>query len=92
MFSSLPERQLLQGSRADIDIDRMVAEAERFKAENEQQRSRIVARNKLENYAFLYSYLCLQFAECHSEIRDKLSGDDKETVNTEATKVLNWVD
>ena len=40
------------GHLSKAEIERMVADAEKFKAEDDAQRARIDARNKLENYAF----------------------------------------
>ena len=70
-------------SRADIE--RMVSDAEKYKEEDEAQRARIEARNKLENYAF-----SVQGAVRDAE--DKLSSEDKETVRAEISKVLDWVE
>ena len=70
-------------SRADIE--RMVSDAEKYKEEDEAQRARVEARNKLENYAF-----SVQGAVRDAE--DKLSSEDKETVRAEISKVLDWVE
>ena len=40
------------GHLSKAEIERMVTDAEKFKAEDDAQRARIDARNKLENYAF----------------------------------------
>ena len=40
------------GRLSKDDIDRMVNDAERFKAEDDIQRERIAARNQLESYAY----------------------------------------
>lgn len=67
------------------DIDRMVSEAEQFRGEDEAQRSRIEARNKLENYVF-----SVQTAAGSSA--DRLTTEEKEELSQETTQVLNWVD
>ncbi|BFZ04280.1 hypothetical protein BsWGS_07319 [Bradybaena similaris] len=41
-----------KGRLSQADIDRMLAEAEKYKADDEKQRERVNARNQLENYIF----------------------------------------
>lgn len=41
-----------KGRLSKDEIDRMVQEAERYKAEDEAQKDRIAAKNSLESYAF----------------------------------------
>ena len=67
------------------DIERMKSDAKRFKSEDDAQRARIEARNKLENYAF-------SVQSATREVGDKLSSEDKERVNSESNKVLSWVE
>ena len=73
------------GRLSKTEIDRMLSEAETFKAEDEAQRVRIEARNKLENYAF-----SLQNAT--RESGEKLSSEDREKVTSEVNKVLGWME
>ena len=40
------------GRLSKDEIDRMVSEAEKFKSEDEANKTRIEAKNKLENYAY----------------------------------------
>ena len=63
----------------------MVDEAERYKAEDEAHRSRIEARNKLENYAF-------SVQSAVRDYEDKLSSDDQQKVKSEVDQVLSWVE
>ena len=73
------------GHLSKTEIERMVADAEKFKAEDEAQRARIDARNKLENFAF-----SLKGAVRDGE--DKLANEDKAKVNQEVDEVLKWLD
>ena len=41
-----------KGRLSKADIDRMLAEAEKYKAEDEKQKEKITARNQLEGYIF----------------------------------------
>lgn len=67
------------------EIDRMVAEAEEYKAEDEAQRARFEMRNKLENYAF-------GVQSAVRECEGKLDSEDKQKVEEEVSKVLSWVE
>merc|ERR1712085_188002 len=41
-----------KGRLSQSDIDRMVQEAEKYRAEDEQNKSKVEAKNGLENYCF----------------------------------------
>jgi len=76
-----------KGRLTQADIERMVAEAERFKGEDEAQRSRIEAKNGLENYAY----------GIKNSIRDeklaaKLDPTDKSTMEQAVDDALNWLE
>jgi L1 cell adhesion molecule like protein len=69
------------------EIERMVQEAEKYKAEDEEHKKRIEAKNSLENYAF----------NMRNTIRDdkvggKLSSEDKETVEKAVEEAIQWLD
>lgn len=74
-----------KGRLSQRDIDRMVSEAEKYKEEDERQRRRIAARNQLEAYIF-------QLKQAVSDCEDKLSSEDKETIERESYNVLQWLD
>ena len=68
------------------EIDKMVEEAEKFKADDEAVQQRIEAKNKLENY--LYGVK-------NSANEDKMKeglGEDKETVDKTVDDALAWLD
>lgn len=69
------------------DIDRMVAEAETFKDEDEKQRQRVTAKNQLESYA----YQMKQTVE-DNKVADKLSDNDKTTILEKVNEVTTWLD
>lgn len=73
------------GHLSKTEIERMVADAEKFKAEDDAQRARIDARNKLENYAF-------SLKSTARDCEDKLGNDDKAKVNQEVDEALKWLD
>lgn len=67
------------------EIDRMVADAERYKAEDEIQKGKIEARAKLEAYA-------LQLKQAVQEVGDKLSQEDRSKITELAEGALQWVE
>ncbi|KAF5301564.1 hypothetical protein FQR65_LT08869 [Abscondita terminalis] len=75
-----------KGRLSKDEIDRMLSEAEKYRAEDEKQRERIIARNQLESYIFSAK----QAAEDASS--DKLSESDKKLVQDKCSDVLRWLD
>ena len=69
------------------EIDRMVADAEKYKKEDEMQREKIAARNSLESYV----YSVKQTAE-DPNVVNKLNADDLETVKKKTQEVMAWLD
>lgn len=73
------------GHLSKTELERMVADAEKFKAEDDAHRARIDAKNKLESFAF----------SLNGAIRDgedKLTNEDKAKVNQEVDEALKWLD
>ena len=69
------------------EIDRMVADAEKYKKEDEMQREKIAARNSLESYV----YSVKQTAE-DPNVVNKLNADDLEIVKNKTREVMAWLD
>ena len=69
------------------EIDRMVADAEKYKKEDEMQREKIAARNSLESYI----YSVKQTAE-DPNVVNKLNADDLEIVKNKTQEVMAWLD
>jgi len=76
-----------KGRLSKEEIERMVNDAEKYKAEDESQRERISSKNALESYAFNVK----QTVE-DDKLKDKISEDDKSAVVTKAKEVLDWLD
>ncbi|GCF00394.1 Hsp70 chaperone [Zygosaccharomyces mellis] len=74
-----------KGRLSKEDIERMVAEAEKFKEEDEKEASRIQSKNQLESIAY-------SLKSTVSESGDKLEAADKETVSKKAEEVISWLD
>ncbi|XP_046743326.1 heat shock protein 70 B2-like [Diprion similis] len=74
-----------KGRLSREEIDRMLAEAERYKEQDHEQRERVTARNQLESYMFNVKQALQEHgAKLPQEDRDKVSGLCEET--------LRWLD
>ncbi|GCC26818.1 heat shock cognate 71 kDa protein-like [Chiloscyllium punctatum] len=76
-----------KGRLSKEDIDRMVNEAEHYKADDEAQRLRITAKNTLESYAYN-----VKSTVEYDNIKGKLSEDDKQKVLNKIKETLDWLD
>jgi len=76
-----------KGRLSKEDIERMVREAEKFKAEDDSQRDRITAKNSLESYAFNMK----QTVE-DEKVKEKLSEEDKTAILNKCKEVIDWLD
>ncbi|XP_030853974.1 heat shock 70 kDa protein IV [Strongylocentrotus purpuratus] len=69
------------------EIERMINDAERFKAEDDAHRERIAASNQLECYAYN-----VKSAINNASVESKLSSSDKEVVTNAVDDVITWMD
>jgi L1 cell adhesion molecule like protein len=76
-----------KGRLSKDEIERMVNEAEKYKADDENQRLKVEAKNSLENYCFT-----MKNSMNDSNIKDKIEADDQETVNKKIDESLQWLD
>jgi len=72
---------------SQADIDRMVEEAEKYKAEDDINKAKIEAKNGLENY-------CFQMRNSMDEpnLKDKFEAADKEAIEVAVKEALDWLD
>jgi heat shock protein 5 len=77
-----------KGRLSEEEIERMVREAEQFAEEDKSARQTIEARNQLEGYA----YNMRNSIEDEDKLGDKLSEDDKETIEVAVEEVIEWLD
>lgn len=75
-----------KGRLSKQDVERMVAEAEKFKARDELQRKKIEAKNGLENYCF-----SLRISLNEDKVAAAL-GADKATLDKALTETLSWLE
>merc|ERR1711941_42952 len=76
-----------KGRLSAEDIERMVEEAERYKAEDEANRLRIEAKNSLENYAY-----SMKNTMADEKLASKLSDDDKSTIGSKIDETISWLE
>merc|ERR1739849_53583 len=69
------------------DIERMVNDAEKFKADDEKQKERIAAKNGLESYCFN-----MKTTIDDEKMADKISADDKKLISDKCDDAIKWLD
>merc|ERR1711902_471566 len=76
-----------RGRLSQAEIDRMVSEAEKFRAEDESNRSKIEAKNGLENYCFTMRNTLQE-----EKLKEKFEAGDKEKIEAAVQETLDWLD
>ena len=74
-----------KGRLSKEEIERMLAEAEKYKEEDEKEASRIHAKNGLESYAY-------SLKNTINEGKLQISDEDKQKVTEKVEEVINWLD
>merc|ERR1712187_986033 len=76
-----------KGRLSQSEIDRMVQEAEKYRAEDEANKGKVEAKNGLENYCFTMRNTLQE-----EKLKDKFEGGDKEKIESAVTEALDWLD
>jgi len=76
-----------KGRLSKEEIERMLAEAEKYKAEDEAEAGRISAKNAVESYAY-----SLKNTLSDSKVEEKIGADDKEKLNAKISETISWID
>ena len=76
-----------KGRLSQSDIERLVREAEQYKAEDDKQKERISAKNSLESYCFN-----IKSSIEDENIRTKVSESDRQTVLNKVNETIRWLD
>jgi len=76
-----------KGRLSKEEIERMVNDADKFKAEDEKQKERISAKNGLESYCFN-----MKTTIEDEKVKDKISGDDAKAINSKCDETIQWLD
>jgi len=76
-----------KGRLSKEDIERMVAEAEKYKADDEGVKAKIEAKNSLENYCFN-----VRNSINDDKVKGKLDAADKDKIEGLVTETLAWLE
>ncbi|OMO85623.1 Heat shock protein 70 family [Corchorus capsularis] len=76
-----------KGRLSKEDIERMVQEAEKYKAEDEQVKKKVEAKNALENYAYN-----MRNTVKDEKLAGKLSPADKQKIEKAIDETIEWLD
>jgi len=76
-----------KGRLSKEEIDRMVSEAEKYKAEDAEVAERIASKNSLESYAYQ-----LRNSISDEKISSLLEAEDKEKLNKAIDDTIEWLD
>jgi heat shock protein 1/8 len=68
------------------EIDKMVQEAEKFKEQDEKLKSKIEAKNSIENYVYQIKNTMT------GELKDKFSDEDKSVLTSLVDNTLQWIE
>merc|ERR1712161_102057 len=75
------------GRLSQSEIDRMVSEAETYKAEDEANKGKVEAKNGLENYCFTMRNTLQE-----EKLKEKFEAGDKENIEKAVQDALDWLD
>jgi len=76
-----------KGRLSQDEIERMVSEAEKYKAEDDANRNKIEAKNGLENYCY-----SLKGSISGEEVASKMDPSDKSTLEGKIEETISWLD
>ncbi|TID31325.1 hypothetical protein CANINC_000036 [Pichia inconspicua] len=76
-----------KGRLSQEDIERMVAEAEKFKDEDEKEAARIAAKNQLESYAY-----SVKNTSSEKAFEEKVEASDREQLTKACEETIAWLD
>merc|ERR1712093_232731 len=76
-----------KGRLSSEEVERMVAEAEKYKAEDEANAARIQAKNGLENYCY-----SMKNTLNDEKLKGSIQGNDKKIITDAIEKIIKWLD
>jgi len=76
-----------KGRLSKDEIERMVQDAEKFKADDDIQKDRISAKNGLESYCFN-----MKSAVEDEKMKDKIPDSDRKTIIDKCDDAIKWLD
>ncbi|KAF6333412.1 hypothetical protein mRhiFer1_008170 [Rhinolophus ferrumequinum] len=75
-----------KGRPSKEDIERMVQEAEKYKAEDAKQRDKVPSKNSLESYAFN-----MKATVEDEKLQGKINDEDKQKILDKCNEIINWL-
>ena len=76
-----------KGRLSKEEIERMLAEAEKYKEEDEAEAARIQAKNGLESYAY-----SLKNTIQDEKVAEKIEAGEKEKLQAKIDETVSWID
>ncbi|MBN3274812.1 HSP70 protein, partial [Polyodon spathula] len=76
-----------KGRLSKEEIERMVQDADKYRAQDEAQREKIAAKNSLESYAFN-----MKSSVEEENVKSKISEDDKKQIIDKCNQAISWLD
>ena len=76
-----------KGRLSKEDIERMVQEAEKYKAEDEAHKEKIESKNGLENYAYN-----MRNTVNEEKVSEKITADDKAKIEKAIEDTISWLE
>eukprot|EP00976_Prorocentrum_cordatum_P064529 1177530-Prorocentrum_minimum.AAC.1 len=76
-----------KGRLSKDEIERMVQEAEKYKAEDEEHKKKVESKNQLENYAYN-----MRNTITDEKLAGKIDADDKKKIEEELEKTISWLE
>merc|ERR1712125_189548 len=76
-----------KGRLSQAEIDRMVEEAEKYRAEDDANKQKVEAKNGLENYCFT-----MRNSLQEEKLKDQFEPGDKDKIEAAVKDTLDWLD
>ena len=76
-----------KGRLSKDEIEKMVNDAEKYKAEDEKIKKKVEAKNGLENYCY-----SMKNTLADEKLKDKFTEEDKQLVESNVTEAQQWLD
>jgi len=76
-----------KGRLSKEDIEKMVNDAEKYKADDDLQKERISAKNNLESYCFN-----MKSTLDDEKVKDKISDSDRKVITDKCDDAIKWLD
>jgi L1 cell adhesion molecule like protein len=76
-----------KGRLSSDEIERMVREAEQYKADDDKQRDRVQTKNSLESYTF-----SMKSTMEEDKVKDKIPKEDRQSAISKCQEIIDWLD